>query len=216
MAKIYTIPNIITGNDPNTNKNSLKFKNSADLSDHNFQPMRTVRQYSEKKSSLAAKIVSFGKDQPYNIYTDSNKSFPLNYLFWGKGYRHFSKALENEMDRYSFPYFNYDDIYDITDSNYFKDKIVIVGHIGSTKLGNIDNDKEDKYKIPADTNSLIFRDRNTPGCIIHANAVLNLLNKTKFYYFSDFIIYFFTFLVLISYIYLIYFKKNFTMAKIFL
>ena len=63
--------------------------------------------------------------------------------------------------------------------NFIADKIILIGHVGNVFLTDYKNDLEDKFPVPCDTNSLIFRQRTMPGLLIHANAIENLLAPEK-------------------------------------
>ena len=59
--------------------------------------------------------------------------------------------------------------------NYAQDNALLIGHIGSDKLFDVFNDREDRYKVPSDKN-LIEKKETMFGVQIHANVVENYLN----------------------------------------
>ena len=68
----------------------------------------------------------------------------------------------------------------------FKDKIVIIGHLGSNLIDK-KFDTEDKFPVPIDSKRIMLRDRTMYGAVIHANAVENLIRpESKFYELNGF------------------------------
>jgi len=56
-----------------------------------------------------------------------------------------------------------------------KEKAFIFGHFGNSMLFDVNNDREDRYRVPCDSN-IIERKESMFGVQIHANAIENLLN----------------------------------------
>lgn len=70
-----------------------------------------------------------------------------------------------------------------------QDKAFVIGHFGNSLLFDVNNDREDRFRVPCDSN-IIERKESMFGVQIHANAIENLLNPNiRFYCWSDSIIF---------------------------
>ena len=63
-------------------------------------------------------------------------------------------------------------------SEWIRNRYVIVAHLGTDSIFN-PHDAEDKHRTAADASSLIFRERVTPGAVVHALAIEAMLNDEK-------------------------------------
>jgi len=102
----------------------------------------------------------------------------LKYCTEDKGY--FNILNKNEkINPINFPAIEASDFFDKKNQNQIreiiKNKIVIIGHLGT---GNMHNpyDVEDKFRVPTDK-TLFNRNLTMPGSVIHANAVQMMKNK---------------------------------------
>jgi CHASE2 domain-containing sensor protein len=112
-----------------------------------------------------------------NYSTEEEEEFHLKYYCKGKGfYDVFNKNEEETV--FAFPAIEADTLLNGMSkkdlAKYFKDKIVLIGHIGEGdgKMNNA-NDMIDKHKSPTDL-EFIFKSKIMPGIVIHANAIKQL------------------------------------------
>jgi hypothetical protein len=150
----------------------------------------TIRYYNSDSSSLAYQVAKKFKKN-IEISNSKYEYFPINYLTFGNGTISLSQYLNNERQS-GFLCLNADSLI----NGYYpqsiikkilRDKILILGHLGSTCLSNPQNDIEDKFSVPVDTSSLFHRDKIMSGTVIHANAIENFLHpEMKFKELSSF------------------------------
>ena len=63
-------------------------------------------------------------------------------------------------------------------SEWVRNRYVIVAHLGTDSIFN-PHDAEDKHRTAADASSIMFRERVTPGAVVHALAIEAMLNDEK-------------------------------------
>lgn len=63
-------------------------------------------------------------------------------------------------------------------SEWVRNRYIIVAHLGTDSIFN-PHDAEDKHRTAADASSIIFRERVTPGAVVHALAIEAMLNDEK-------------------------------------
>jgi CHASE2 domain-containing sensor protein len=183
---------IILGKDKEDNSKKLKIRNAKYGTVNFFEHYHTIRRYENAPTTFAAKIAEkyLGKSMGDN----KKESFILNYVAQDfKELRLKSADINNfkfsNESNYKIPMFNakdvlYSDNYELL-QHLIKDKIIMIGHLGSTSLRSIRNDLEDKFPVPCDTN-ILFRRGSMPGVLVHANAVENMINSTvRFRVISD-------------------------------
>lgn len=139
----------------------------------------TIRKYEGGRKSFAAQIAR-KYDSKSEIPEDP---FLINYIARDFSPLKFTKEALNEYQfsttndlTLNLPMFNSHDVMEGNASTIIKDKIVIIGHFGTTSLRDLKNDMEDKFPVPCEDN-MIFRSATMPGALIHANAVENLIRK---------------------------------------
>jgi CHASE2 domain-containing sensor protein len=153
----------------------------------------TVRDYFNNENYFAFKVAQKFDDKKVSRIGDET-TFKIKYLCLHDGIVHFSDNT-NLISSTNFLYINSSELLlNFEQKSILNDKIVLIG-----KLGDIDNklmtieeqheklkfDIEDKFKVPCDTNNLIFRDKIMSGVVIHANAIENILDPKKTFYEID-------------------------------
>ena len=63
-------------------------------------------------------------------------------------------------------------------NEWVRNRYVIIAHLGTDSILN-PHDAEDKHRTAADASSLIFRERVTPGAVVHGLAIEAMLNDEK-------------------------------------
>jgi CHASE2 domain-containing sensor protein len=149
----------------------------------------TIRRYYSGDSTFAFKVSeSFGSD--VKKIANANKNFLINYS--AHDYYLLNLNSSNPIADYTFTentgnklpvidgaeLLSDDSLVNSNVSQILKGKIVLIGHMGNTCLGNLKYDLEDKHPVPCDQ-MLINRQKSMPGVLIHANAVENMINPTS-------------------------------------
>jgi CHASE2 domain-containing sensor protein len=185
------IENVIWALDINKPE-KLKFKNAL-YGEANFaEHFHTIRRYPNHSETFSAKIAMRYLDRDLNF--NENETFIINYLF--HDYEIINADFES-LNAFSFsknsnsklPALNARTLFNDENNDFLnkflENKIILIGHLGSTALAEIRNDMEDKFAVPIDTN-MLFRQLTMPGILIHANAINNLIHpETKFKTLSD-------------------------------
>lgn len=163
-------------------KSDWHFIREADVTfpEINNHQQQSIRYYSNNNNSFAAKILKVAfPNQETTI--GSGSVFMLHYNAINDGVSHMITDLkkENKNYQYDFKYLNSSEIISDTLSEYkeaFKDKIVIVGYLGNRKHFDAKYDIEDKWKIPADPDHLVNKEKLMNGAVIHGVAISNMLS----------------------------------------
>ena len=182
---VNSIPNIVlaqTGYDH-------KLKIGGIYGDAHFpNNQESVRFYYSKKTTFAYQLARLAADSLVPI---QGEAFIINYQSFDNGVSH----VNNTSDQFynsNFKYINAQEVFSLkTDTNELKGllngKIIIVGHLGSictdasggVKFDNSIFDVEDKHKVPCDLANLYNREKKMFGAVIHANAIVNILDSDK-------------------------------------
>jgi CHASE2 domain-containing sensor protein len=173
-------------NSENTNS-ILNFdgrKGSADFPDD-----YTIRRYYNNKSTFGYQLAALAFQENLDDQ-NSGSRFTIHYSSVDNGLVEYSDG-SNELYDINFKYmeasdFLEDSIFNRSFVESFKDKIVIIGHLGSNLIDK-KFDTEDKFPVPIDSKRIMLRDRTMYGAVIHANAVENLIRpESKFYELNGF------------------------------
>ena len=191
IKSINANPKIIIGeiadqNNPNMLAEKLKIQaktGKADLPDD-----YTIRTYFDNHSTFAHQLI---KTAFPNVLKNSNHEsehhpFTIHYSCINDGLVEFSNT-SNSLHPINFKYIEAKDFINENDREFnksftetFKNKIVIIGHLGSNLIDK-KFDSEDKFAVPTDTSKIMLRDKTMYGAVIHANAIENILHpESKF------------------------------------
>lgn len=192
VSLIQSTPNLILGKDSlRSNRFNLK---SSSYGYVNFpKSTNSIRYYYEGNNTFAAKISKeFNKKTIFD--QKHNDKFVINYI--SQDYYNissnnypFNSYTEFTFSPYSnqFPMLEGSDVLLNNEWNkknlkkFIKNKIVLIGHMGSKDISDYRNDVEDKFAVPCDTSSFFFRQKTMSGLQIHANAIENLITpENKF------------------------------------
>jgi CHASE2 domain-containing sensor protein len=99
-------------------------------------------------------------------------------------------------------------------SEYIKNKIVIISHLGTDNMNN-EFDVEDKHRVPTDAN-LFNRNLTMPGAVIHANAIEMLTKEDEMFVVEGWFYELITSLILLGYLFLFYtIHHKYKLGKLF-
>jgi CHASE2 domain-containing sensor protein len=184
-------PKIIVGeiadqNNPNMLAEKLKIQaktGKADLPDD-----YTIRTYFDNQSTFAHQLIktAFPSVLKNSNHESEHHPFTIHYSCINDGLVEFSNT-SNSLHPINFKYIEAKDFIDENDREFhksftetFKNKIVIIGHLGSNLIDK-KFDSEDKFAVPTDTTKIMLRDKTMYGAVIHANAIENILHpESKF------------------------------------
>ena len=140
----------------------------------------TVRQYWNYSVQNNETLMSFA-----SVLCGYKAQDSIGYLKYCSDNKGFYNALDPKVaiNHNNFPSIEAITILDEIDSfqiaKLLKNKIVIIGHLGTNQMDN-PFDVEDKFRVPTDT-FLFNRMPIMPGPVIHANAVQMMLSKEHIY-----------------------------------
>ena len=177
MNTFHDFSNIIVGNSPNNNN---LFNKQSQLGNLDLPEGNTKRYYFNNSNTLAYKVAFKAKKTAH--WKIDDESFPINYVTYLDGiYPYFPESDEVSCSpcRSNFRVIEASDLLNDHENDFviedFKDKIVLIGHVGPYEYSQKKFDIQDKFKVPTDT-VIINRDKSMYGVIIHANAILNIIH----------------------------------------
>lgn len=189
---------LLSTNFKDKNPLKLKIKNTNYGNTEFTDDQIIIRRYNSDSNTFAYKTASFIKGE--NILPFNQESFFINYLTDEKDL--FFINSQNDTMLYQFEKSSKFIVIEGKDllmkkeyievllRNYAKNNAFLIGHMGSDKLFDVFNDREDRYKVPSDKN-LIEKKETMFGVQIHANVVENYLNpEIRFSCWSDTIFFF--------------------------
>lgn len=163
---------------------------------------QTIRNYYNYRVISSDTLYSFSSELSNTKSKDS-----INYLKYRSDEKGFYNVLDSkEIEPNNFPAIEGGEL--IIDTlnpkiaELIKDKIVIIGHLGSESMYN-KYDTEDKFRVPV-SKSLFNKDLTMPGAVIHANAVEMNLNNDKMISIEGWKYELLINLILIAFLYLFY------------
>jgi len=143
----------------------------------------------------------------------------IKYLMYSTVGRGFFNVMDKPKDERNnnFPAVEAMDILHRTDTILFgeliKNKVVIIGHLGSNTMENL-NDIEDKHRVPTDS-TLINRALTMPGAVIHANAVQMFLTRNNMIDINGWVYELISSIILLFYLILFYtFHHKYLLGKL--
>ncbi len=179
--EINNNPKIVVANDSTNLNSTINF--NAKKGRVNLPDLYTIRRYYSSKTSFGFQLAKTAYPEKTKSYTPKNEVFTINYSTINNGLSdidsfektvNFSMLDANRFIHNSVPIEFY--------KNKIKNKIVIIGHLGTSNF-----DTEDKFRVPTDTTSLLLRDKTMNGAVIHANAIENILHpSSRFFELSKF------------------------------
>ena len=182
-------------NFPGKNKETIReYYNYKIINNDTIPSFAAVLSNTKSKDTLSYLKYSTENKGYYNILNKNEKINPVNFPAIEASY-FFNESYQNELNQI------------------IKNKIVIIGHLGS---GNMHNpfDTEDKFRVPTDK-SLFNRDLTMPGSVIHANAVQMLLNKDEMISIHGWSYEIMTSIILLIYLFLFYYiHHKFHLSKL--
>jgi hypothetical protein len=195
---------------------SLKDDNTIDSSYLEFNSLRgdtrfpdfyTIRNYFGQEQTFAFQLTKIAYPDKVQKLKIPNNTFNINYCSVESGIftyhpdsvfvRLFEDTNNIKLNAVNFKYIEADDLLKLNDSlnsdiisEVIKDKIVIIGHLG-TNLYDKEYDIQDKFPVPIDNERIMLREKKMHGAVIHANAVENIIHPdsrfTELSFISDFL-----------------------------
>jgi hypothetical protein len=163
-------------------KSDWHFKHNANVTFPRVDghEQQSIRYYRNDAQSFAAKLVKAAYPNQHT-FIGSDPTFMLHYNAVNDGVSHMITDYLKEKKSYDFDfkYLNSNEIIGDTLNELksgFKNKIVIIGYLGNRLHFNAQFDIEDKWKIPADPNHLVNKEKLMNGAVIHGVAISNMLS----------------------------------------
>lgn len=170
--------NVITAFDSKLKRNNIFTTSNRAIVNLPTKDEETIREY------YNFEIVNHDTIPSFAAALSKNKSKKLiDYLKYSTEKNGFYNIFDEKdtINPVNFPAIEASDLINGIKQNQIKeiikDKIVIIGHLGSEYMGN-PYDVEDKFRVPTDK-SLFNRNLTMPGAVVHANAVEMMLNKDE-------------------------------------
>jgi CHASE2 domain-containing sensor protein len=154
----------------------------AKKGDTNFPDKYTVRRYFSHDTSFAYQLAKLAFPEIMKGKMAMNETFNINFSTIDSGILkcHPDTIMSNSKRDVYFKYIEASDfLKDSVNSEFYndelKDKIVIIGHLG-TAFYQREYDIQDKLAVPIDMERIILREKTMHGVVIQANAIENLLH----------------------------------------
>jgi hypothetical protein len=157
----------------------------------------SIRRYYEHENTFGASLVKIAYPDKAKQIVKNEGIFNINYSSTGSGVIncHPDSSFENKYWDVNFKSIEAASfLYDTTLSDFFKEeiknKIVIIGHLGTAFYDNA-YDVQDKFAVPIDPDRIMLREKTMHGAVIHANAIENILHpESKFFEIKGFLDFF--------------------------
>jgi hypothetical protein len=171
--------------DGSSDSNYIDFK--AKKGDTRLPDDYTIRRYFNNEKTFGVQLVKIAYPGKLKHVEHKYEAFNINYSSTGAGIIncHPDSSFENKYWDVNFK--SIEAAAFLKDSSLFdffndilKDKIVIVGHLG-TAFYDKNYDILDKFTVPIDSERIMMREKTMYGAVIHANAIENILHpESKF------------------------------------
>jgi hypothetical protein len=180
---LESYPNIVTASPPKPKQKDF-LRIQTQQGDVEFPVVHhSIRYYQDGPQTFGSKIckIATGRDDRKD---EADGKFPIHYASIQNGIVHWQEA-ENSLYDINFKYLEASELFDSNNreglKNLLRNKIVLVGHLGTTEATNL-FDSEDKHPVPVDTSEVANRERIMAGVVIHANAIENILHPNQAFF----------------------------------
>ena len=173
ISEVNNNPLIVVADDEESKKNHQYITFKIKKGNVDFPDLYTIRRYYSDTSTFGFQLAKMAFSKKIQTGLFSQKEFTIHYSTQDGG------ISESAGRGINFKSIDGKRLLQCQDSlTYYKgimkNKIVVIGH-----LGTIENDVEDRHRVPIDTVNIMLRDRTMYGSVIHANAIENIIHPSS-------------------------------------
>jgi hypothetical protein len=184
---------ILSSNDKEEKPLKIKIKSTNYAKTEFINDQIIIRRYNSDSNTFAYKIASLINGE--NLLLFNKESFFINYLTDDENLFTVNSPLDTMLYQFEKDskfiviegrdLLTKKDYIEVLLRNYAQNNAFLIGHMGSDKLFDVVNDREDRYQVPCDKN-LVEKKETMFGVQIHANVIENYLNPdVRFNCWSD-------------------------------